>query len=195
MARSGEIVRDRLDVGLAKRIRQKAARGITVTGGPGQVLDQYPPRYFNPNRFGCEAPVWASRTDTDLFKSRLREIDPSLGVSWHPIRNRWQIWKKNPNSTYGPALGWSRLFMCDFRGDYVPLGPVVLAEIGEVDASRYGGAEKYMRRVASEEKRAEEMRELEKRAEARDIGGQIHDHFRPSVGYGSSGGSKTTTFG
>lgn len=120
--RDGEIHRDRLTTRRTDRIvttetSNKRVADSEVAADPGK----YYPQWFNPDRSSYLCPEGMTPERMDAYRERLRKVHPGLDVTWHPIRECWQFWIKEPKVTVWWTKGWKRLFMQDPEGENMGL--------------------------------------------------------------------------
>lgn len=127
------------------------------------------------------------------FRRQLAEIDPNLQVVWHPVKERWCVWAKNPHITHWICAGWQLLFPVKYPdGSYLPLDARTLAAIVDRSGRKWGNGRQYWDRI-QDEIRHDYVAGQRRRSEF--VGQQARDRFdfaQIKVGYGASNGSKFT---
>jgi len=147
----GKIVRDRLKARKGRPFKESHDGDQSVTlkearKDPGR----YFPQWFTPDR----APrcVSASQREVEAFRQRLKGLHPSLDLSWHPIREKWQIWIRNPDITQPWCAGWHRLIFCDPD----QLDDITIAALFKSYPHLFGKAETTYREFMEKRRKAEE---------------------------------------
>lgn len=125
------------------------------------------------------------------FTGKLHELDPHLEVVWHPLRERWCVWVRNPRITHRLCRGWQLLFPVRYPdGSYCPLDERTLAEIVNRSPRKWGSGLRYFDRIVEEMTRD---RRRKKTAHHDVVGQNARDRWdfaQIKVGYGPSNGSK-----
>lgn len=69
-------------------------------------VDTLPPWWWNPsNPQATSLPAGVSISKYNELVKAFRAIDPKIGITWHGVRNIWQVWYHKPGfTTYGN--GW-----------------------------------------------------------------------------------------
>lgn len=99
--------------------------------------------YFHPGRVDIlRAPEW--------FMRDIKEIDPRLEVVWHPVKQRWSVWCRDPFITFPMCAGWHMIFPWDYEGTYLPLDNRLLSMIYMRSPRVWGNAKKYWQRIEDE---------------------------------------------
>ena len=148
------------------------------------------PWYWNPNRVGAtEAPLW--------FQEKLREVDPEgfVDVRWNPIRERWAVFYRNHKIQHPICQGWQLLFPIQYEdGSFMPLDERTLATLYQASARKWGNGREYFRAIEREIERTQERKERNLTQSAIDRAMPTFEHSQIRVGYGSSNGSKFSTY-
>lgn len=146
---------------------------------PTKLEDDSSPWFWNPGRIGVElAPDW--------FRSKVKEIDPELEVTWNRHEERWLVWVKKPSLQTRLCQGWLLLFpVHDGHGGYVPLDERTLAKIFSISTRQWGDARKYFDAVVRERDRDTERIERDLSEDARFHAFEYYDYTKPKVGFGS----------
>lgn len=127
--------------------------------------------WYHPGRYGVQlAP--------DAFRSQLHEIDSRLEVVFHPLRQRWVCWFREPTITWWMCKGWKKLFVIKYPdGEFMPLDERTLGEAWTRNPKLYDyKGRQFFERVVVENMRdqmAAEVRERESFVEA-----VAHDQYR-----------------
>lgn len=131
--------------------RQPIARAEKI--GP-----EHNPWFWNPSRLHTKRP-------DGVFMERLREIDPSLAVTWNPISCRWQVWAPMPKMNHPICQGWRLLFVHNGpSGEYLPLDERVFARLYWSSMDAWGSAKKYfdhMQSVMIQDREKKDLKDAE----------------------------------
>jgi hypothetical protein len=142
--------------------------------------------WWHPSRTGV-------RGGPPSVERKLAEVDPKLAITWNAYANHWSIWLRTDRVRHKLCWGWQLLFNVPPHqlGD----GSLVMARLYSASNRAFGSAKHYFDALMREEERDKEKREQELRQDSFDRGWDFMLHQRPTVGYGSSNGSKTARFG
>jgi hypothetical protein len=167
------------------RIAARPDLGVRVeTAKPRSLGDEVSPWFWNPGRIGVTfAPEW--------FRSKLKEIDEDLEITWNRHDERWQVWVRKPSLQTRLCQGWLYLFpVQDANGKYVPLDERTFAKIHAISARQHGSSRKYFDRIIAEQERDKALREEADQDETMYKAGEFFEFTKPKVGYGALTGSK-----
>lgn len=110
-----------------------------------------PDWFFTPDRSPATRNVQMARTDIEAFRDQLHAIHPAFDLSWHPIKQQFILWARNPRITFEECAGWQLVvtgLRLDKRG---------LAFAASRCARHSGDGKDYIRRVMAEAKRDEAL--------------------------------------
>lgn len=157
-----------------------AGQFLVERSKPAKVDPEWGLFYWHPDRFGVQlGPDW--------FRRKLKDIHPDLEVTWHPLRQRWQVWYKRDRITSPLCPGWLRLFTVETSwGEFVPLDERVFAAVYQVSARAFGDGAQYWKRIEAEMKRDAEAAEKRSDLAARDFAGERYEWGKiKNIGPGS----------
>lgn len=148
---------------------------------PQRLGEEHSWHYFHPDRFGVKlAP--------EDFRRKLKEIDTRLEVTWHPVKERWLVWARDPHITFKLCPNWSLVFVWEGMnsGCYMPLDNRCLALVYARSPRAFPNAMAYWQRIEDEIVHEKRAREKERADEVSDMAGDYFDYRKiKNIGSGS----------
>lgn len=148
---------------------------------PAQLGPEHSWHFFHPDRFGVQlAP--------EEFRKKLKEIDSRLEVTWHPVKERWLVWARDPHITFHLCPNWSLIFVWEGMnsGCYMPLDNRCLALVFARSPRAFPNAKQYWQRIEDEIIHEKEAAAKDRQQETRDMAGDYFDYRKiKNIGKGS----------
>ena len=136
--------------------------------------------YWYPQRVGV-------KFGPEGFRKRLHEIHEGLEITWHPIRERWQVWTRLPRVQFHLCPGWMLLFNVETsEGEYCPLDERTLAAVFERSGKKWGNGLNYWNRIESEHRRDADAKQQSRDDATDDRSSEQWEYMKiKNIGHGS----------
>jgi len=160
--------------------RGKIPAGRVGIASPTPTSPDHHPWWFHPNRSSVRRPE-------DHFMRQLRDFDPELDCTWHPIHEHWAIWVRNPRIQNPICAGWSLLF--NVKPGF--LDARVFARLYQASALKWHNGAQYFAAVEREIVHEREEKEQQFTRDSVDAAMPSFDHSKIQISMrGKSNGSK-----
>lgn len=169
--------------------RQKVKKGASFSRPVGNRAnpEAMPPWWFHPQRWEAQhgAPL-----DMEPMRVRLKSVDPRLDISWHPLREVFQVWLQKPSVTFFACPGWKRIAMHAALDDRLLWAIRSWQENHEEVFTGQQSLDVAYGRVQAAIDRDQRAIDARDEDEAEMVGRECYDYGLIKVGYGASSGSK-----
>ena len=172
-----------LQDGEVQKDQQLIKKGKTFTRPLGDMTPKFqaPPWYFHPQRWEA---MTGAPLDMDPMRAKLKEVDPRLDISWHPVRKKFQVWIRKPEIQFFACPGWKRIAMLGAIDDRLMWAVRSWQESHDEVFSGQATLDEAYGRVQGAIKRDQRALDAAAEDEAEQHGRECHQWGLGKVGYG-----------